>query len=372
MMNKKLRVAFFSGPVEYSVCLANGLSEFCDVTFFYSNLFVSQRDKTILNVLDKSIKQVPITNFRIRDFRNVFQYFSIARQLHDFDVVHIQIGDFWLNSMRFLFSKVPIICTVHDPYQHPGLKFTSTLFQDYTQNLCIKQSRKIIVHGQKMKDALLKRYPNLKSKDVLIAYHGEFSFYQHFKDLSHPRIPKDPAFKRILFFGSVRRNKGLDILIKAEPLISKEYRDYKICIAGKFEGDKVYYEDLISDKRKYEIFDEFIPISDVSNFFENSDIVVLPYISGTQSGVLALAFGFGKPTIATQVGSIPEVLEHGINGVLVPPSNEEELAQAIIGLLNNDVKRAKLAQKAKQMADTLLGWDSIARQTHDIYLEVVN
>jgi len=109
----------------------------------------------------------------------------------------------------------------------------------------------------------------------------------------------------------------------------------------------------------------------VANFFENSDIIALPYITGTQSGVLALSFGFGKPTVATNVGSIAEVLEHDVNGILVPPADKEQMAKALIDLLTNEGKCFRIAEQATQTANTLLSWETIANQTHQLYLEVV-
>ncbi len=75
----------------------------------------------------------------------------------------------------------------------------------------------------------------------------------------------------------------------------------------------------------------------IGPYFDLADVVVLPYISATQSGVVQLAFGFGKPVITTRVGGLQEVVRDGYNGLVVPPQNEEALAEAIVRYLSEDL-----------------------------------
>ncbi|MFC2162010.1 glycosyltransferase, partial [Acidobacteriota bacterium] len=149
------------------------------------------------------------------------------------------------------------------------------------------------------------------------------------------------------------------------------FNNYKICIAGKFEGDLNYYRDLIQNEEKFEIINEFIPINRVADLFENSDIIALPYISGTQSGVLAIAFGLGKPVVATNVGSISEYLEHGRTGILVQPYDEKSLASAILELLLDEEKCKFYGEKALEFADSALDWKTIGRNTMQVYKDML-
>jgi len=369
-MNKKIKIAFFSGPIEYSVCLANALSTHCEVHFYYNERYAKQRDAMILNLLDQGIKRVPISDYRIRDFRNIVKYYRIAKRLRTFDIVHIQIADIWLAVWRFLFRKVPIICTIHDPYQHYGLKKMNSLYQDLSQKLCIIQSKKYIVHGLIMKKDLARRYKLSKDK-ISIIPHGEFSFYNVFKSNKELLIKKDALSKRILFFGTIRENKGLEYLIKAEPIISSVVSNYKICIAGKFPENLQFYKNLIKNPDKFEILDEYIAIDQVAHLFEKSQIVVLPYITATQSGVLPLAFAFGKPVIATNTGSISEVLEDKKTGFLVPPKDERSLASAIIDLILDEKKCAVFGRNARLVANDKLNWSRIGVSTVSLYEELL-
>jgi len=370
MVNMKIKVAFFSGPTDSSVCLADALCEYCKVDFFYGVRYAINRDISMLDLLNSEIKKIPINSYRIRDVRNLWSYYRIAKELKNYDVIHIQSGSIWFSLWRCCFKKVPIVCTVHDPYQHMGLRKSNRYYQDIAQNWIVSQSSKFIVHGQRMKKALFERY-NLSLDDISVIPHGEYSFYKSFKPRIRILRDDNKKFKRILFFGTIRRNKGLEYLIKAEPIISKKYNNYKMCIAGKFQEDFDYYNKLIRNKNKFEIIDDYVPNNQVADLFENSDIVILPYISATQSGVLAIAFGFGKPVIATNTGSLGEYLSHGKTGLLVEPQNERALANAIVKLISDDDLLKEMGKNALQYCEKNLSWDSIAKKTMKIYSDLI-
>lgn len=139
--------------------------------------------------------------------------------------------------------------------------------------------------------------------------------------------------KILLFFGFVREYKGLKHIINALPEIVKKIKDVKLYIVGDFDGDKEKYIRLIDEKNVKEhicIFDGYIPDGEVEKFFAASDLVILPYESATQSGIVQIAYGFEKPVIVTDVGGLPEVVSDGKTGYVVPNGNDCELAKAVI------------------------------------------
>lgn len=139
--------------------------------------------------------------------------------------------------------------------------------------------------------------------------------------------------KILLFFGFVREYKGLKHLIKAMPLIKQQLSDIKLLIVGDFYQDKNAYINLINEccvQDCISIYDGYIPDKEVEKFFVSCDLVVLPYESATQSGIVQIAYGFDKPVIATDVGGLPEVVYDEKTGYIVPPKNEVALAEAII------------------------------------------
>lgn len=136
----------------------------------------------------------------------------------------------------------------------------------------------------------------------------------------------------LLFFGFIRRYKGLDILLDAMPAILEKV-DATLLVAGEFYEDKAEFDaqvERLGIGDKVVVRDGFIANEDVAGIFSASDLLVLPYRSATQSGITQIAFVFGTPVLATTVGGLPEVVTHGVTGMLVPPEDPAAVADAVI------------------------------------------
>jgi len=136
----------------------------------------------------------------------------------------------------------------------------------------------------------------------------------------------------LLFFGYVRKYKGLDILLRAMPAIVRENPRARLLIAGEFYDDPKPYHDLIRDlalEPYVKMINRFIPNEEVAAFYAASDVVMLPYRSATQSGILGIAYGFERPVIITNVGGLAESVEEGKTGFVVVPESSEALVAAV-------------------------------------------
>lgn len=143
-------------------------------------------------------------------------------------------------------------------------------------------------------------------------------------------IPAEGAV--LLFFGFVRRYKGLDVLIEAMPRILAR-RPVTLIVAGEFyepvEPLRARIATLgIADRVR--ILDRYVPDEEVGDLVAAADLTVLPYRSATQSGVVQVAYAGGCPVVSTAVGGLPEVVFEGRTGHLVPPEDPEALAGAIL------------------------------------------
>lgn len=138
----------------------------------------------------------------------------------------------------------------------------------------------------------------------------------------------------LLFFGFVRKYKGLKYILEAMPQITKELPHCKLLIVGDFweEDKKECLEQIANEKieNSVRIYDGYIPDNEVEKFFAASDLVVLPYESATQSGIIQIAYSFNIPVIATRVGGLPEVVTEEQTGYLVPPKDSISLGKKII------------------------------------------
>lgn len=130
-----------------------------------------------------------------------------------------------------------------------------------------------------------------------------------------------------LFFGHVRPFKGLDIALRAWRLLEEPVT---LVVAGEawWKGEEEYRA-LARDLTNVRLDFRFIPDSEIATYFAACDVVLAPYRIEAQSGVALTAFHFERPVIATTVGGLPEILEEGGNGMLVPPESPEALAGAV-------------------------------------------
>jgi glycosyltransferase involved in cell wall biosynthesis len=155
----------------------------------------------------------------------------------------------------------------------------------------------------------------------------------------------------ILFFGFVRPYKGLEYLIQAMPLV-RQHRPVHLLVVGEFWSSPEFYERFARDlhvEHAVTFVNRYVPNEELRPYFDLADVVVLPYVSATQSGVAQLAFGFGKPVITTRVGGLYEVVQDGVNGLLVPPQDEQALADAIVRFYDEHLA-AHFAQHNQQQA----------------------
>ena len=153
-------------------------------------------------------------------------------------------------------------------------------------------------------------------------------------------VPKNEARNRlnipaegriVLFFGFIRKYKGLDIVLKAMKIVAEKSPGIQLLVAGEFYEDKKQYDELIAKlhlNNQLIMRTNFIADSEVKYYLCAADVVVQPYRSATQSGVTPLAYHFEKPMIVTNVGSLPSMVPHMRAGLVAEP-NEEAIAEAI-------------------------------------------
>jgi glycosyltransferase involved in cell wall biosynthesis len=144
-------------------------------------------------------------------------------------------------------------------------------------------------------------------------------------------VPKDEARKIlglnrndriILFFGFIRRYKGLDILLEAMKIIRQKNAGIKLLVAGEFYEDDKPYRDLIEQNQLDDVLilrTQFIAEKDVKYYLCAADAVIQPYRNATQSGVTPLAYHFEKPMVVTNVGSLPALVPDGKVGLIAEP-----------------------------------------------------
>ncbi len=126
------------------------------------------------------------------------------------------------------------------------------------------------------------------------------------------------------------------------------------------------------DPLEFEVHNRWIEEDERTALFRRAGVVVLPYTEASQSGVVPMAYACGKPVVATRTGGLPEVVEHGETGLLVPPRDEDALAEAVIKLLRDADFRRRLGRKGREKLLTEWSPKVVARQTADVYRRAID
>jgi glycosyltransferase involved in cell wall biosynthesis len=180
----------------------------------------------------------------------------------------------------------------------------------------------------------------------------------------------------VLFFGNLTPSKGLPDLLRAFSLVHQREERVRLVVVGKplkfIDMDalrKLARELDISDAT---IFDaQYLPMEDVGPLMEMARVVVYPYLNSTQSGALQVAYTFARPVIATNVGGLPEAVEDGKSGFIVPPSAPHELSDAIMKFIDNPALAREMGFYAEHLSKTRFSWDIIASDIMGIYSSAV-
>ena len=174
----------------------------------------------------------------------------------------------------------------------------------------------------------------------------------------------DPGKKTLLFFGLIRRYKGLDILLEAFRSLPQ---DYQLIVAGEPYGSFAPYQEIIdtlSGKDRIHVFPDYIRDSEVKKFFSAADVAVLPYRSATQSGISAIAYHFDVPMIVTDVGGLKETIGARGTGIVAPEAAPQAIVTEILRYFQDpSIKESCLEAIGKEKER--LSWDAFSRRLLD-------
>lgn len=355
-----MRILFLGDFIDYQIQLANAI---CKKETIVLATTASELPSEYSGYLDERVNVHFLLNeIPLYHIGCLIILKNLLKVIYEFkpDLIHLQLGGSRLNFYLLPFLKnIPIVSTFHDAKLHLG---ESSRINDFIRFFGRKYSDKIIVHGNRLKEQVITEY-HISEKKVYSIPMGE-CYVAPFKRYIKPDLQEDGNL--ILFFGRIWKYKGLEYLIKAEPLITKELPDAKIIIAGAGE-DFQKYENMIVNRDNFIIRNYRIPYKEGAELFQRCNLVVLPYIDASQSAVILTAYGFKKPVVVTSVGSIPEIVDDGKTGLIVPPKDVNALAEAIIKLLKNKELRKQIGENAYIKLKTDLSWDNIAEKTIEVY-----
>lgn len=236
----------------------------------------------------------------------------------------------------------------------------------------------IFVHTQKMKSELCEHFGVPGSVVTVIRHPINDAFPD--TDLSPSEAKQKLGLSQneraILCFGRIRPYKGIEYLIAAFRQLADQRSDYRLVIAGEpKKGSEAYLQEIQETIEKNLKPDQviskiqFIPDADMELYLKAADVLVLPYKDIFQSGVLFLAYSYGLPVVATDVGSFREEIVEGETGFLCNPGDVADLAATLEKYFASDLYRQLRTRRAeiKEYARRVHSWDAVADLTIRAY-----
>jgi glycosyltransferase involved in cell wall biosynthesis len=353
----RLRVAFLSHHFgEYSVRLASALARIADVQLLLPRALF----EPFAGLADPALTVEPFDRPRLR--QPVAQLRSareLAERIRAFrpDVLHVQQGHLWANLALPFLRSIPLVVTVHDARHHPG-DAESARTPQWVMDAGFRLASDLIVHAGTV-EATVRERIGRSGDDVHLVPHIAIGGRE-----DAPHRDEDPAM--VLFFGRIWPYKGLEYLVRAEPLVTAAVPQVRFVVAGRGEDLDRYVRMMVHPER-FEVRNAFISEDDRVELFQRAAVVVLPYLEASQSGVVPVAYAFAKPVVATTVGGLPEAVDDGVTGLLVPPADEAALAAAIVRLLRDPDLRHRMGAAGLRKLEAESGPDVVAAQTLAVY-----
>lgn len=246
-----------------------------------------------------------------------------------------------VGTLARLFRRAGLRCTIecHNVVSHEGGPFDRLLAK-----FALSAADHLITHSTKDRN------------DVLAIVPGKEVAVSSLPTLSEFSDPGDNyrGGRTILFFGNVRKYKGLDVLLAAMPRVLSKV-ECSLIIVGEFYDSIDKYQKLIREHQiqSHVVMDNrYVPNEEVQGIFQQADVLVLPYLSATQSAVARIALSNGLPVIASRTGGLSEVVIENVTGLLFPAGDPDALAGQIVNYFTNNLGPTFSENILKSSADS--------------------
>lgn len=317
-------------------------------------------DKEIFDYLDGINLDIFIFNsWKFADIKNFRLLFELRQAVNNkYDIFHLVGNNRWIILLNCLLYRSTKVHTLHEPF--PFYRYTKykLLRHKWKMGLLIHSDSYIIVPSV-ISYNRFNSYFHIDQARLGIIPFGPMEIFQEY---SKNHISKKNNL--ILFYGNISKYKGVDILIAAMKGILTSNPDLKLIIAGA----GLFDHNTSALNGNFELINRHLSNKEIAELNKMATVIVCPYTSASQSGVVMTSFAFNNPVIATNVGALPEFIENGITGVIVEPGDPDMLRKTIVDLFNNlhaiETMRINISEK---YSNSKSGWLEIAKETYELY-----
>jgi D-inositol-3-phosphate glycosyltransferase len=375
MGKKNLKIAVIEpvgghgGMDYYDYGLAMGLGANDVEVFFYTSS--NTKVRVFPNVITLFyFKNMWKRNFFIKVSKYVVGHCLAIRDVknREIKIIHLHFFTFRLIDLLILryarLKDLKVIVTIHD----------ITSFDEKANSIiernCFKYINGIIVHNQSSLKALNNKYDVSVPKTIIP--HG--NYLPFIDDISN--IKKESRGKfTLLFFGQIKKVKGLDILLEALSIVNNKGCQIELIIAGKaWKSDLNQYKELIKKLKIEDIVTtdfRYIPDEEVASYYKQADLVVLPYREIYQSGVLLLTLSYGKPVLCSDLEPFKEIIIDNESGFLFDNGSPRHLAAKIEEIVLDRDNLRRVVGNTNSMIRDSYDWIKIGGLTKTFYSEIV-
>lgn len=290
---------------------------------------------------------------RIREVSALRQLARIRSQIHAFgaDLTHFQQATMVDPRLFAVAARRPghYAVTLHDPSVHPGDHQPTKVFHAL-EGMMFLGAGVSFTHGKALDDEARPKW----------WYRAPMEIVPHGVDVLRPApLPTVPT---LLFFGRISHYKGLDVLLSAMPQVWESAPATRLVIAG---DGPIAPSPLLADPR-VTVHNEHVPESFVGELYNDATAVVLPYRQASQSGVGSLAKSYGRASVVTNEGGLPELVSDG-SGIVVPSEDPGALANALIEVVTEPHRAEAMGAAASASAQAEFSWKAVGQATLDAY-----
>ena len=313
-----------------------------------------QEEKNVVNLLDSINPYTWNKTYKYivdNEFQNIF-----IRYWHPF---FIPIFLYLFMRIKSANKNIKFFCIADNVMPHdyfPFSKFLVKFFFNYID--------KCFVMSDNTFDEVNNYLSRRNIKKVFLPIKNNFGYLLN-QNKAKERLGFESNDCIILFFGLIRKYKGLDVLLNSIKYLKRSKHNIKLLIAGECYDNKQNYLNIISDLKidKYiKWHDEYIPDENVNLFFSASDIVALPYIKSSQSGIIPIAYNYNKPVLISNIPGLVEFVKNNQTGYIFENRNSKSLAEVLeknidnYNTLENNIKNYKKDFSVDKLSKDLLSF----------------